>query len=305
MASEQTLEERTISGTGLVRIPDEDIVYRVYTLFVEVLRPPKTPFLNLKSNPPEGFFGRVTCVKDDVVYQVFDIKFPEQAWEFNPDITMQTLTSVKCQYKGVLQTFVNLGNALNLLPFSVTDTIKDFKPLTLPFTEFRIVCYATTALKVTLKALTLDVCDGDDAKPQKPPTPPPKTPKPPNEPYPVPPDTPINIDPPYDDNDNITDPAPIDDDFEEPPIGEAGTIYTVAFDFTYQTAGGSFNDGGSSTNVWAPVSQDVHIDGNKIVTNSRGNANQPIGSFGETILFLLGGGAVFTDVRNVTITLVP
>lgn len=226
MALEITIEERTISGTGVLRIPTENLNERIYTLYAQVIRKPKSPYLNFKSNPPEGFFGRITCVKNDTVYQHFDHVFPMQAWNFTPDITSQVLVAVQCQYAGILQTFVNLGAALGLNPYVVGNTIEDFKALGIGFNEIRVVCYANTAIKLTLKAKAFDICNSNQLEPEEPPAPPP----PPNE---VPSDTAIEIDEPYE-NDSISKKADIDENFTPPPIGNTCIAYNIQYSYTQQ-----------------------------------------------------------------------
>lgn len=224
MAAVETIETRLVSGTGVLRIPTDKRDRRTYTLFAQVIRPPRSPYLSLKSNPPESFYGKIACVKGDTVYKIFPQEFENQAWEFIPDIAGQALIAIKCAYDGILITFENLGFALQTPPITYVNTIKEYKNLQLPFDEFRIVCYADSAIQLTLKAIEFESCSTSKEPPQEPPPPPPS-------PEQVPFNTPLNISPPYDD-DPITKKAQIDEDYVPPPTGNPCATYTVTFSYT-------------------------------------------------------------------------
>lgn len=294
MASEDTLQTRIVSGTGLLRIPKDNRIRRLYTLFAQIIRYPKSPYLNMKSNPPEGFFARITCVKEGIVYRCFDQTFPMQAWEFNADISMQTLTAVKCQYKGILQSFVNLGVALNITPVSVNDSIKDFKPLSLPFDEFRIVCYADTAIKLTLKALELDICNGADEVPISPPSSPPT-------PAQVPSNVPIKVDEPYPD-DTISKKSDLDKNYVEPPQGVKCTAYIM--DIIYTTSASPTQEQTTRVGAWGEIGKAYPLpsDTKIIALDCRGIVGrEPCGTYAPRGFFSSNAQVLTVKIANLAL----
>ena len=215
MAEIITIATRRISGTGLILPSSADMKYRRYTLFADIIRKPRTPYLNRESDPPETYYGIISLMKNDYVVQTYKIQFDAQIWTFDADITGQAINNIKCVYTGILESFANLGTALGLTVTSVENTIADFQNLPLQWDSIRVKCFADCAIQFVLKGLKYDVCEPSDEIPREPPAPPEK-------PEIVAPGNGTDIDLPYDD-DPITDPAQIDKEFEPPeppPIGE-------------------------------------------------------------------------------------
>jgi len=154
------------------------------------------------------------------------MRFESQKWTFTPDIAGQTLIAVKCAYDGILQTFVNLGLALNLTPISVVNSIKDYKQFGMDFDEIRFTCYKGTAIKLTLLATDYDACKEDYKEVIPPPDPPAIPPQ-------VPPGTPITVSLPYNDenNDPITEPFEDDEIDVPPPVGLDCVNYNVLLEW--------------------------------------------------------------------------
>lgn len=227
-------QERTISGKGVIRVPSELKKRRAVVLYSDLLRPPKSPYYNSNYNPPQSLYGYLTFLREGYVIADTTIKYKQQSWSAVPDITAQNLIAVKCMYKGILQSFVNQNLGLGLTVTNVTDLIKDYEYLDLMWDEVKLVCYGSTALKLSLYALPNDKCQDDADKPRKPK-------KPPAPPPEVPPDEPIDVDPPYNDDpenpDNDTDPYEGDGEIPPPPppkscyqwVGKNGFGQTVYF----------------------------------------------------------------------------
>lgn len=203
MAEFQLIQERNISGKGVLRVPSDIVKRRLVVLYASVLRPPLSPYTNLSYAPPRSRYANLTFLRNDHVIGVTPMEFKKQSWDTVADITSQNLIAIKCAYEGMLQSLNNFAIALNLVPVSVVDLIKDYEYLDLAWDEVRVVCTNDTALNLRLYTLPHDTCNPDKDKPRKPPPPPP----PPDE---VPPGTPLdNLDPPYD-GDDTTDPYPGD-----------------------------------------------------------------------------------------------
>lgn len=240
------IAQRRISGTGLILPAFADLKHRRYTLFADIIRKPRTPYLNRESQPPETYYGVISLMKDGYVLQTYKIKFDSQIWIFDADISGEVLIAVKCQYLGVLQTFVNLGVALNLVPISVENTIGNYKALPLQWDSINVQCFADSAIQFVLKALTYDSCETDYLDPEIPA-------QPPNKPAAVPPGIGTNIDPAYS-GDTTTNPVQIDRDFEPAPIGQFCVGHTLSWTYTYSVNGAPIQTTNAASAVLGPVS---------------------------------------------------
>lgn len=241
MASEQTLVTRTISGSGLLRIPSDKMTERVYTLFLEVIRLPKSLYKNFKSNPPEGFYSRVTCMSKECVTKTFDQSFESQSYIFIPDPSGQISVHLGCVYDGILDTFENLGVALQKPPIITENLTRAMLPLGLPFSEFRIVCFADTAISAILKSIPYEKCGTDSVVAQVLPEPPAPSPR-------IPSGTGTYTTPAYV-GDNITNPNAVDKNIPPPPIvGKWRLVWT-----TNTGTNGTFDYDGISTDVFKIV----------------------------------------------------
>jgi len=200
MAEYELIQDRLISGKGILQIPTDVRKNRTYILYSDVVRLPLQQYLNKNWNPPRSRFGVLVFLRNGYVINTQSIEFQRQSYDGINDISGQTLLAVKCAYAGILQTFVNLSLALaqtpgsvGLTPIYVENTIEDYQNLRMSWNEVRLQCYADTAINLRLYALRYDVCDDDyDAD------------IPPSEPEPLPyepfaPGTPIEgISKPYD-----------------------------------------------------------------------------------------------------------
>lgn len=217
MAEILAIATRRISGTGQIELTLDQLKYRRYVLFADIIRKPQTVYLNRKYEPPQTFYGYISLMNQGYTLQTLSIQYDSQIWIFDADITGQNLVAIKCAYLGILQTFVNLGAALSLVPISVENTIQDYDFLPLKWDNIIIKCYGDSAIQFVLQALPYDICLGDYENPGP-------TPTAPTKPGIVPPGTPTNISPPYP-GDTITNPSPLDGTFipSTDPRGCTGT----------------------------------------------------------------------------------
>lgn len=224
MAELTLLDERIISGKGVLKVPEEAAKARYWVMYVDVLRRPKNEYLELNWNPPQSMYARMTYLRQGYVQNYDYIKFQREQRTYINDVTGQNLRAIKCAYEGILQTFFNLGNALSLPSISITNLIKDYESLALSWDEIRFSCYSNTALEVKFYGLEYDVCneENDDSN-ELPPPPPPRSKIPTNDP--------VEVSPPYDgiDDDGGTVPFPTDElpSGEPEPPGERCTAYRV------------------------------------------------------------------------------
>lgn len=229
MATPELVQERFISGRGVLKIPSDGKKNRYTVLYLDVIRQPVNRFANLNWNPARGRYAQLVFLRNEYVIDTRAMEFPRESYDGIADIAGQTLIAVKCAYDGILQTFFNLGNALALPSISVVNLIEEYENLRLGWDEVRIVCYADTAIQARLYRTPYDVCNPDYDDQQEPPPPPPPAP-------PVPPGTPLtNLSPPYDgDNDDgNTDLFPGDESVPSPlePPGEACVKYRVVIEY--------------------------------------------------------------------------
>ena len=220
MAEWEVIQERIISGKGVLKVPTDVVKNRAYVLFATVVRQPRNKYLNFNWNPARSRYGNMVFLREGYVINTLPIEFSKQVFDGINDISGQTLIAVKCAYEGILQTFVNLGNGLAGTPGGIglsvtpiTDLIKDYENLRLAWDEVRLQCYADTAISLRLSRLQYDVCNPDKDKDKPPPPPPPPVP-------PVPPGEPVETDKPYDEDtsdDGNTEPYPGDEPLPPTP----------------------------------------------------------------------------------------
>jgi len=225
MADLELIEDRIISGTGLLRIPqDDEQPVRYGLVLLDVVRKPKNIYLNFAWKPERSRYANIVYLRNEYVVGTHAMEYEREALDGVADITGQVLRAVKCAYQGVLQSFVNLAIAIpsSAPPTEVVNLIKDYESLSLGWDTCVIKCYADTAIQARLFQLKYDVCDPEFDKQFKLPPPPPPLPQ-------VPPGTPIaDISANYDDDD-ITDPFEGDEqtpDLPEPP-GVRCRLYRV------------------------------------------------------------------------------
>lgn len=219
----ELIQERLISGKGVLKVPEDKQKVRTYILYVDVIREPKSKYLNLAYNPGRSRYGTINFFRNGYVIGSVPVEYPRQSFDGVNDISGQVLNAVKCAYTGTLESFNRLAGALGLTVLPYTDLIRGYENLRLSWTEARVVCYADTALQVRLYSTEYDICGESEDKDQPPPPPPPPLP-------PVPPGTPIgSLSPPYEEDDSDEgNTEPYDGDESEPDEPEFPVCSIVA-----------------------------------------------------------------------------
>ncbi len=242
MAEWETIQERRISGKGVLKVPTDVVKNRAFVLFATVIRQPKNKYANYNYNPPKSRYASLTFLRQGYVLDVLPMEYSTQVWDGVNDISGQTLIAVKCMYAGLLQTFINLTNAMAATPggiglfyTTIEDTIKDYESLRLAWDEIRVQCYADTAISLRLDRLKYDVCEPEKDQ-DRPPPPPPEyePPTPPGEPI-------LDIDPPYNEDNmdnNNTQPFPGDEPPAPPELPPPGINIIVKI--VYKELGGQY-----------------------------------------------------------------
>lgn len=236
--TETKVEERLVSGTGVLRVPALENATRYVSLLCDVIRQPGYTFRSFKYSPYRQRYGTLVFLRKEYVIAEEAIDYTRRRFDFVLDVSGQTLIALKCAHKQTLQ---QLGSAVS--------NIATFPNLNMLWDEVRLVCQDDTAFQLRLFVDTYSEC-GDDYYEKSPPPPPP----------PLPPSTPgvpiADISPPYE-GDDVTQPFPGDTIPEpDPEGGDTGDtspdrIYSVAYSYRQFPGGSVITQGGIS--VRGPV----------------------------------------------------
>jgi hypothetical protein len=164
---------RTISGKGIITIPEDYFSALQIYLYVQVLREPLNPSRNYTWNPDRSFYAHIAFCIDDFVLREEDVNFNSQVYELHNGQESQNLLSLICAYDGILDSFVSVGNVIGVT-LSRTNLIKSHPYLRSQINRIRFECFADSALVLTLRGTSLDKCaleDGDSTPPPPPPLP--------------------------------------------------------------------------------------------------------------------------------------
>ena len=233
------IESRQISGLGTIRVPSSpnNVGARVDLLIFDLIRPALNRYRNFDWFPPRERIANLTFRRSGIVLKSAVVEFERQGfWEY-PDPGGQALAAVQCSYKGILQTFFNLGNALALPSISVQNDIKEWTRFETPFDEVVVSCYADTAISASLYQLDYEACGTDSGNFQFPENLPPAPAQ--SEPGEF-----VTVSPPYDPNNPNEPYAPNETDVTPPeppdPPADACESFSTIVRIT-QTSGNVFN----------------------------------------------------------------
>lgn len=227
--AEVKVEERLISGTGLVRYPPTEAAVRYVSVLFDVIRQPSVIDLSFKYSPPRQRYATLVFLRGGYVIDELPLNYARRRFDFVLDSSGQTLLAVKCAHKGALQYYSNLSAAIAPAATVPSNSITDFPNLSMLWDEIQVCCHVDTALQVRVFIETYNLCDEEYSEKSPPPPPAPLPP--------VPTGTPIGeISPPYPDDDDVTSPYPGDESLPppdplEPPTGEDGVFYTITFTY--------------------------------------------------------------------------
>lgn len=211
---------RTISGRGVIQIPEEYQKCSAVYLYTQLLRPPTSEYLNTTTNPNEAFYANVCFCQGDYVVRKSAIKYESQRLDVHSSQPSQNLLSLICAYECIrLSLREILGEDCVCVPCLDTNQISIHSYITFDSDIIRFRCYADTALRLTLRGVLLDRCEESDGTPQPPPDPPPPITK-------APPGQPVTVSPPYDfENPDNPDTDPYEGDVLPEGEGECRIIF--------------------------------------------------------------------------------
>lgn len=220
--AEITLEERLISGTGVLRVPPTEAAMRYVSLLLDVIREPSFADYSKRYNPNRQRYATCVFLRKGYVVDEQPLDYAKRRFDYVIDPTGQLLVALKCANKQIQG---KLGGA--------SSNIASFSNLNLLWDEVRIVCHLDTAVQARLRMDILDDC-GDDYSEKSPPPPPAPLPK-------VPKGTSIgDISPPYEDDDDVTSKDPLDSYVPPPPVDPPRTCITRTVVIRVYESTGSF-----------------------------------------------------------------
>lgn len=306
----ELLEERTLSGRGLFRIPPND-AYRHFYLYVNVVRLPRVNWTNSKFNPDKSEYAKITWIRNQYVLREDALNYENQLFEYSPDPGSggYIVQGMVCQHETILAYLDYLAPFVSAPPLPPGQPIP-IEPLRNTPTEIKIVCRESTALVCKLYYIEYEeACSSATS-----------TPKPPPDPEPVEQQlTPVpieNISPPYEEPDDNGDTQPYQNDEtveipgeNEPPIGQDGDLYRIQFQYDAYRPADTLYDSPlvDFVNVRAPI-QAYGIANDLTPYGSPSVGAYAIGTNGDgsdqnfTQGFGFPGFASVTNIRNIVIT---
>ena len=209
MSEYELIEERLISGTGVMRIT-QDADFRDIVIYAEVVRLPINLYQNLNFDPPKGFYAHIQQMYDGYVVSSADMNFENEMIRIIPDVCKQVMIGLKCIDNNIVNMLTLLGDDITGVEYSFFPQLTEMTSRPLLVDELVFSCYTDTALRVSQYGLKVVKCtpERDDVPPK------PRKPDPIDK---LPPGSPIgDISPPYDEEDNFTKPADIDESVPDP-----------------------------------------------------------------------------------------
>jgi hypothetical protein len=204
MSTELPVVARTISGKGVIEIPEDYGSALSIFLYTQLVRDVRSPSINLTYNPDRGFYANVCFCVDDFVLATFAVNYKQQAFEVFSGQPSQNLVSLICAYEGILDSFVQYASAFQI-PYIKINRIFSHPYMRFVPNKIRFECFGSCALRLTLKGVELDKCAFEQGMSASPPPPPDALSE-------VPFDVPVVVSPAYDGDEDGGDtlPFPID-----------------------------------------------------------------------------------------------
>jgi hypothetical protein len=177
MAQWELVSDRLISGRASFVLPDAvRNKSKSVRILSRLIRVPTSPYFSAKSNPFESFYGRISFLRKGFVINTADIKYDNQVFTFDYGNLSQVLERYICGEQQIVLRILQLAQALG---FSLSPAPPDPNSYQLAnslFDEFRIVCYGSSALQISLYSLEIEKCRNkaplEDDFPVLPPKPP-------------------------------------------------------------------------------------------------------------------------------------
>lgn len=229
MAVFEEIETRTISGSGVLRLPRQPQRYRYFRVYFSVVRPPFYDYQNFEWFPEKGFYARISAMSSRFVISEFEMQRYNEVKDYRCEEEADYLVNpLICAISTLNQNILAIAQVLGVPPTGVPQPI-NWDRVSIQPDRLQIECRDDTALSVRLFGVRFvnDCGNNDDESVVDPPVsePPP--------PPPFPPGLPIEeISPPYPDDEFPQDTRPFPDDkipdeFPDLPFGEPCEVIVV------------------------------------------------------------------------------
>lgn len=231
----QEVEDRLISGLGIIKIPQDD-EWRAFQLFINLVRRPDPDYTNNKWNPPRGEYAKVVWMDGDYGFREDVIRYPKWRFQWNVAEDAAYLNSpLACIFTSIGALLGDILTRLGGLPPAppLVFTLEGAVDRT---TQIQFACREEAAFQLVLKGLKYDVeCPEGEPSPKK-------VPPPNNELPEVPTGDGIGVSPPVEppDDGGNTVPFPGDEPGSGGEEGEACQPYLLRMQIASTTNPGGF-----------------------------------------------------------------
>lgn len=273
----ELIEDRLISGRGLLQIPQDDD-WRNFYVFVDLIRTPNREFDSSKYNPSKSEYAKMLWLQANYVVRETAVNFPQQRFTHPAqDDVGYLIPYLDCNFTGIGDALAAIATrvGLTVLP---RETFYEVSPLRNGVDSINFVCRDSSALQVRLYGIKVHKpCGESFDKKKPPPTPPPSLP-------PVPKDEGIGVSPPYSspDDGGATIPNELDviDTPNIFPVGDTCEEVLVTFRYSVESSStGEVRVLNGSVVGFGPV-EDVFM------------TPTPPSNFGQPVNFVLRGRGV-------------
>lgn len=205
----EQIEDRLISGLGIIEIPQED-TWRYFRLWVNLVRFPDPDYLNNKWNPSRGEYAKVAWMWSDWVWKEDVIRYPKSVFDYPVKESASFLAPyLVCSNQALGNLTAAIAVAVGLPPPVPGDPLY-VEPVKFELTRIQFSCREESAFQLILEGLKEDVgCPGAIPNPKRdlPPIPLPV----------VPTNSAIEVSPPYNFPDDDGNTVPYTGDPVPPP----------------------------------------------------------------------------------------
>lgn len=160
------LEDRLVSGLGLLQLP-QDVEYRAFRIWFDLVRLPAVDFFNGKWNPERSEYAKITWVTGDYVVREQVISYKAQVFDYFPKEPAAFLAPyIVCSQQSQSNALVAIALAVGIPGATPGDPLF-VEPVKLSVDAIRIACREESAFQIRLYGLKEDVgCDGATPNPK-------------------------------------------------------------------------------------------------------------------------------------------
>lgn len=152
----QLLEDRLISGLGVLAIPQED-TWRAFRVWTDIVRFPTTNFQNFKWNPNRSEYAKLTWMQGEYVWKEEVVNYERQSFDYFPEEPGSYLgTYLVCSLQSLSNALASISVAVGLPPPVPGDPLYA-EPIRYEVDYLRFSCREESAFQVRLYGLPKDI----------------------------------------------------------------------------------------------------------------------------------------------------